>query len=133
MRQVEKIAFDRPGLTPRQESVAVLLAAGASVVAAARRSHAAVPTIRKWLGTQPAFRQRIAQLRAELTSRAVGLLIDGMAEAARTLRRLLKSESEVMRHRAAESLLTHGAQLSALAELQDRIANLEQNQSGRRR
>jgi hypothetical protein len=52
-------------------------------------------------------------------------IVEGMAEAGLTLRRLLTSKSEAMQHRAAESLLTHGAQLCALAELQDRVAELE--------
>jgi hypothetical protein len=124
---------DTATLTARQEGVAVSLAAGLSIEAAARKEGIAAITVKKWLREQPALRVRIRWLRVQMTERALGLLADGMAQAAVTLRRLLRSESEAMRHKAAESLLTHGAQLSALAELQDRLEALEANQPRRGR
>ncbi len=128
---VDETGRNRTGdLTPKQEGIAVLLAAGSSVQAAAKKGGVSLSQIWAWKKDEPAFDARVRQLRAEMTSRAVGLAVDAMADAVIALRRLLKSESEPMRHRAAESLLTHGSQLSALAELQDRVAALE---GGRRR
>src|SRR5262249_22923202 len=112
-------------LTPRQEGVAVSLAAGLSIESAARKQGVAAVTVKGWLRDEPALRVRIRWLRAQMTERALGLLLDGMAEAATCLRSLLKSKHEAMRHKAAESLLTHGAQLGALAELQERVTELE--------
>jgi hypothetical protein len=104
-----------------------------SIEAAAKKVGCAAVTVHGWLRDQPALRVRIRWLRTQMTERALGLLADGMAEAAITLRRLLRSKSEAMRHKAAESLLTHGAQLSALAELQGRLEALEANQPRRGR
>jgi hypothetical protein len=112
-------------LTPKQEAVATCLAAGMSIEAAARKSGCAAVTVKLWLRKRPAVRVRVRWLRVQATERALGLLVDGMAEAALTLRRLLRSKSEGMRLKAADSLLSHGAQLSALAELQERVAELE--------
>lgn len=112
-------------LTPKQEGVAVSMASGRSIEDSATDNQCGAATIKKWLREQPAFKQRIRELRAEMTERALGILLEGMAEAATTLRQLLKSKSEAMQHKAAESLLTHGAQMSALSELQERVARLE--------
>jgi hypothetical protein len=96
-----------------------------SIEAAARKNGCAAVTVKLWLRERPAVRVRVRWLRVQATERALGLLVDGMAEAALTLRRLLRSKSEGMRLKAADSLLSHGAQLSALAELQERVAELE--------
>jgi hypothetical protein len=104
-----------------------------SIEAAARKSGCAAVTVKLWLRERPAVRVRVRWLRAQATERALGLLVDGMAEAAQTLRRLLRSKSEAMRLKACDSLLTHGAQLSALAELQAEVEELKSNLPGRRR
>jgi transposase-like protein len=119
------VGIRRDGLSPKQEAVCVLLAGGSSVEAAARKLSVSVTQIWEWKRTEPAFDARVRELRALVTSQAVGVLVEGMVEAARALRKLLKSESEPMRLKAADSLLNHGAQLSALSELQDRVAQLE--------
>src|SRR5262245_52014284 len=122
-------------LSPRQERVAVALAAGMSIEGAAKKHHCAAQTVKTWLRDKPAFRVRIRWLRTQMTERAVGLLIDGTAEAAWTLRHLLKSKSETMRLKAADAILNHAAQMRALVELSDRIADIEakQAQLGRKR
>jgi transposase-like protein len=112
-------------LSPRQEAAALALASGASVVAAARKTGAGEPTIRTWLAQLPAFKQRINQLRADMTSRVVGHLNRAMVEAVGTLRKLLKHRSASMRRGAANDLLTHGPQFITLVELQARVEALE--------
>src|SRR5437870_3144794 len=98
-----------PELSPRQERCALNLASGLSIEKSAREAGVAAITIKAWLRETPAFRSRIRELRALLTEEVLGILIGGMVDASWTLRRLLKSKNEMMRHRAAESLLSHGA------------------------
>jgi hypothetical protein len=42
----------------------------------------------------PAFRRRVCQLRGEMVQRALSRMAEGMAEAADTLRQLLRAEAE---------------------------------------
>jgi hypothetical protein len=127
-------AFNGPGLSPKQEAAAVALASGCSLQKTAARAGVGETTLKRWLAEQPALRQRVRELRALLTDRAVGKLAAAMTAAARTLRQLcLKSKSETVRLKAADSLLTHGSQLSALAELQAEVEELKSNLPGRRR
>ena len=53
----------------------------------------------------PKFKKRVNQLRAHMIRRAMGKMAAGMAEAAATLRSLLKAESEAIRLGASRALL----------------------------
>ena len=123
----------RNGLTPKQEQAAFDLAAGKSLAEASRNSGAGERTIRTWESEQPEFLARIAALRAEMTGRALGLMADGMADAALTLRHLCnKSKNEGIRLKASEALLAHGMKLRESVELEERIAALETKPAQRR-
>jgi hypothetical protein len=127
--QYENISFQRKNdrVSPRQEAVALALAAGYTIEAAAPRGQCAVPTVKGWLATQPAFKRRIAELRAEMTERALGKLADAMSEAADTLVRLcVRGKTEGIRLKAAEALLTHAVKLRESVELHERIRALEE-------
>lgn len=124
----------RSGLTPKQEAVAVALAAGATVTAAARRCGVGERTVRTWQATDPAFGGRVRTLRAELTDRTVGLLAAGSAEAVVALRRLLRAKGDGAKQRAAEALLTHALKARELAEVGEiaaRLTALEAPATGR--
>src|SRR5262245_51311891 len=112
-------------LTPRQDAVALELAAGASLHEAARRTGAGERTIKTWTAAKPQFARRVAELRAEMTSRALGRLIDGMALAADTLRKLLTAKSEMVRLGAARSVIELGTRVREIVELEERISALE--------
>jgi transposase-like protein len=115
------------GISPRQEAVALALAAGHTIEAAAPKGQCAVPTVKGWLATQPAFKRRIAELRAEMTERALGKLADAMSVAADTLRHLcLRGKTESIRLKAAEALFTHGVKVRESIELHERIRVLEE-------
>jgi hypothetical protein len=73
----------------------------------------------------PAFRRRVATVRAEMIDRATGQLADSMSAAARVLRQLLDAQSETVRLSAARSILELGAKLREDQELAERIAELE--------
>ena len=84
-------------------------------------------TIKTWLGETPSvLRQRIAELRAELTQRVLGRVTSGMLTAVDTLTELCVSgKSEATRLKASDSLLTHGTQMIEVADLKARIEALE--------
>jgi transposase-like protein len=124
-----------PSLTPKQEAAAFALAGGATLDQAARKSGAGVTTVKRWLNDQPALRQRIRELRAALTDRALGKLADAMTTAANTLLHLcMRGRTENVRLKASEALLTHGVKIREAVELEARIAALEANHTsaGRR-
>lgn len=114
------------GLTPKQEAAALALAAGHPLRIAARESGAGERTIKTWTATIPAFSRRVSELRAEMTSRALGRLADGMASAAETLGFLSrKGKSEMVRLSAARAVLELGQKLRESVELEARIEALE--------
>jgi hypothetical protein len=116
-------------LTPRQEAAAASLAAGFTQAVAAEQSGAGERTIKTWLATVPAIGARVRELRAELTSRALGRLAAEMASAAETLGFLSrKAKSEMCRLGAARAVLELGVKLRESVELEERIAALEVNQ-----
>jgi hypothetical protein len=96
---------------------------------AAQESGAGVRTIKTWTATLPAFTRRIAELRSEMTSRALGRLVDSMTSAAATLDYLCrKGKSEMVRLSAARAVLELGQKLRESVELEERIAALEGKQ-----
>jgi hypothetical protein len=121
---------NRP-LTPRQEAAALALAAGCTLAVAARESGAGERTIKTWLRALPAFPHRVSELRAEMTSRALGRLADNMASAADTLGYLCrKGKSETVRLGAARAILELGAKLRESVELEERLSALETELKG---
>jgi hypothetical protein len=121
-------------LSPKQEAAALALAAGRTQDQAARASGAGTRTIKTWVATVPAFGRRVTELRAEMTSRALGRLVDGMASAADMLGFLSrKGKSEMVRLSAARAVLELGSRLRESVELEKRIAALETNEAPKRR
>jgi hypothetical protein len=119
-------------LTPRQEAVALGVAAGLSLAKAARKSEVGVPTAKRWSATLPAFRRRVQELRAEMTSQALGRLVDNMASAADTLGYLSrKGKSEMIRLNAARAVLELGNKTREAVELEERLRALEEQAAQR--
>jgi hypothetical protein len=113
-------------LAPRQEAAAVALAAGATLGEAARKAGAGVTTIKTWAATVPAFARRVADLRAEMTARALGRMTDNLASAADTLGFLArKGKSEQVRLGAARAVIELGVKLRETVDLETRLAALE--------
>jgi hypothetical protein len=73
----------------------------------------------------PEFRSRLAQIRAELTDRAIGKLANSMCAASRTLRQLLSAQAETVRLGAARAILELHTKLHESAELSARLDALE--------
>jgi hypothetical protein len=106
------------------QAIVVALAAGRTVQAAARVAGVGETTIYRRL-RDTEFRRRVAESRAEFASRALGNLAAAATAAVRTLRQLLKADSEAVRLSAARSILELGAKLRESVELEQRIAALE--------
>lgn len=112
----------------RLEAVAVAIATGATLDEASRQSGAGLTTIKTWLSENPSpLRQRIAELRSELTERVLGRVASGMLTAIDTLTELCTTaKSETTRLKASDSMLGHGIQVIEVADLKRRIEALEQ-------
>ena len=119
-------------LTPRQEAAAVRLAAGDTIIAAAKSAGAGEKTVRNWLESTPAFQRRITELRDQLTSETVGRLVSSMTSAADALREIVDDYESppAVRIRAASEILTHAVRLRETAELAARVAALESVRGG---
>lgn len=118
-------------LSPKQEAVAVSLAAGMTIQAAAAKHKAGLTTVKTWLSTLPAFPRRVSELRGEMTTQALGRLIDGMTSAADTLGFLArKGKSETVRLMAARAVIELGTKMREAAQLEERVAALENGQRG---
>jgi len=118
---------ETPALSPRQEAVALGVASGLSLADAARKAKVGVPTAKHWSATLPAFRRRVQELRAEMTSQALGRLIDNMASASDTLGYLSrKGKSEMVRLSAARAVLELASKTRETVELEVRLRALEE-------
>lgn len=117
------------GRTDADDALAVALAAGKTAQEAAAAAGLSERTASR-RQADPAFRQKVTDLRAQMVGRALGTLADGMAAAARTLRDLLEWESGAVRLGAARSLLELGAKLRDSVELEERVRQLEERSAG---
>jgi len=106
------------------DRLAVELAAGKIVGEAARVARLSERTAYRRLD-DPKFRRRVTTLRSEMIGRATGRLADASSKAVDTLAALLKADSESVRLGAARSILEMGAKFRESAELEQRIAELE--------
>ena len=119
----------------KDEALALALAAGASAAEAAKSVRLSVRTVKR-RRADPAFMRRVAELRAEMVSRAVGRLSEAMTAAALQLRRLvLKGRSEQVQLGACRAVLELGNRLRESVELEQRLSALEEvmNTEGKRR
>lgn len=115
------------GIKPAMESVAVLLASGVGIEAAGRKVGVSKVTVHRWINDEPRFKKRIAELREQLTDRALGRLARALTTAINALLKLCREgETESIRLKAADALLTHGVKVPEATELRQRIAALEE-------
>lgn len=107
------------------ELLAVEVAGGSTI----REAAAAVgcsESVAYHLSSTPEFRQRVNEIRSEITAGAVGSLTAGARQAVETLRVLLSSSEEPsIRLQAAKAILSLVGPLSELGELRQRLDSLE--------
>jgi hypothetical protein len=119
------------GRRKRDAALLLALASGQTIRDAARLAGVGERTATRRMA-DPAYRHRVADLRAGMVERALGKMADGMADAADTLRRLLGADGESVQLGAARSLLELGVKLRESVELEARLATLEEQEIGSR-
>jgi hypothetical protein len=109
-----------------EDKLLLALACGATVESAARECGISSRTVFRRLN-EPAFRRRLQALRTDMVQRTAGTLTAASAEAVRTLVELLKPKvADTTRLVAAKAVLESGVKLRELAELEERLAALEE-------
>ncbi len=103
---------------------ALLLAGGMSIVKAATSIGVDEKTIRRWDKDQE-FTNQVNALRGELLARGMGVLVKTSTKAAMTLRKLLNSECEAIRLRAAVAILSAGSDLRRTVDQDQEIRELQ--------
>lgn len=122
------------GRQSADSALVATLAAGSTVQEAAKQAGVSQRTAYRRL-SDPRFRRRVAEARADMLACAVGALAEASTEAAATLRRLLEADSETVRLGACRAILELGVRLRESEQLEQRIATLEaaQERQGVRR
>jgi hypothetical protein len=107
-----------------------ILACGATVAAAAAQAGVSEATAYRRLA-EPGFRRRLQALRADMVQRTAGTLTAAANEAVRTLLELLKGAAPpAARLGAARAVLELGMKVRETAELEQRLAALEEQVGG---
>ena len=110
-----------------EDALLLTLTCGASVDQAARQCSLSTRTVYRRLADS-AFRQQLQALRADLVQRTAGALTAAATEAVRTLLELQKpSAPPAVRLGAARSVLELGLKLREAADLEERLAALEES------
>ena len=118
--------MSRNGRRNADDQLLMALACGATVDNAARQAGISPATVYRRLA-DAAFRQRLQTLRGDMVSRTSGTLTAAAGEAVRTLLELLKNPtSSSVRLGAAKAVLEIGMKLRETADLEARLAELEQ-------
>jgi hypothetical protein len=107
------------------EKLALAIASGLSIDAAADQiGISRVTAFRRW--RDPSIKKRVAELRGEITDQAIGKLVDTLCAAVLTLRRLMvEADTDSVKLKAASQLLETGLKASAIAQLEQRLTELE--------
>jgi hypothetical protein len=101
----------------KREQAALLIASGKSVKDAADECGAGLRTVVRW-NADPAFRQRVADLRGELFAVGLGRLASAITEAVDKLRELLAGGlEEKTQLAAAKAILSEATAMRASVEL----------------
>ena len=107
------------------EPLAVAVAGGRSIKAASSTVGCAIQTAYH-ISAGEDFRQRVGELRSEMTTLAVGKLSDAASQAVDTLRELLDAANEPsVRLNASKAILAALPTMTEFAELRSRIDAIE--------
>lgn len=119
------MTLEDDGLTQRQRRAAILLAAGWSVAATAKKAGVSARSIYDWQSANEPFKLHAADLRGRMLARACGRLARAATKASRTLDRLLDDANPQVALRAAVAVLEHGVRLRDHVELDARLCAIE--------
>lgn len=115
-------------LTPKARSLALAVAAGKSIRAAARKLDIAERTAYR-MSALPEFKELVGELQAQVVSRAVAKLATGTAKAAACLLELLGSTDERVKLRAARAVLERYPELHMYSDLSGRLVQLQKDKN----
>lgn len=107
-----------------REAAIIALARGATTDQAAAEAGVTSRTVRRWLA-DPAVSAEVRRLRADLLNQVVGALSDAAVDAVHTLRDALGADSENVRVRAAQTILTALVSLRDATEVTERLTAIE--------
>lgn len=110
--------------TAKQERLALLLASGKGIKAAAAETGVGERTVHSWLD-HPEFRTRVNELRGQMLDDAMGKLADTAGAAVDVLRGLLGDANGNVRLRAALGILDTLVKCREHVEFDERILSLE--------
>jgi DeoR/GlpR family transcriptional regulator of sugar metabolism len=108
----------------KKVALALALASGLSIAAAAQQAGVSESTVRRRLA-RPAFRRLVARLRGQMLEAALGRMAENMTRAADKVARLIDSDNEAIALRAARTLMSLGLRLRDSVELADRVHEIE--------
>ena len=109
-----------------EEPLILALACGATVEAAARQCNVSERTVYRRL-KEPAFQARVQEARGEMVKRSAGMLTAAAGASVQTLLSLQKdSAPPAVRLGAARAVIELGVKVRELADLETRIAALEE-------
>ena len=107
------------------EPLAVAVAAGESIRSAAAEIGCS-ESVAYHMSASPEFRQRVAEIRSEITAEAVGILTRGATQAAATLVELLDAANDPKdRLNASKAILASLGPVSEIHELRARLDAIE--------
>lgn len=108
----------------RERLLVLALARGLNIRSAAKVSGYSERQVHRKLD-DPEFRSRVSKMSCAIVGRSVGILAAAAAEAAQTLRKLLKCSSDQVKLAAARSILELGTKLREATDLAARVELLE--------
>ena len=115
------------------QALLLALACGASVESAARQCRLSERTVYRRLA-DAAFRRELAKMRAEMVQRSAGMLTAAALESVKTLITLQAGTSPPgIRLGAAKAVLEIGVRIRESADLEERVAGLEERLQGKAR
>jgi hypothetical protein len=101
------------------------LACGATIEMAARQAGLSRRTVDRRLA-DPKFRRNLSRLRADMVTRATGMLTAASMESVRTLLDLQKSGTPAVKLGAARSVLEFASKLREIVDIEERMRELEE-------
>ena len=109
-----------------ENTLLLALACGATVEKAAEKAQVSVRTVYRRIA-EPSFQQQLHRIRADMVHRAASMLTAAAMEAIKTLMDLQSAATPAaVRLGAARAILDLGTKLRESSELEDRVAELEQ-------
>lgn len=116
---------DPENLTPKQEALIAALLGTSSIKRAAERVGITERTAYRWRKL-PHFREAFREARRDVHENAVGILQNYSGTAAATLVKLLDSDNDHVRARAARIILDQAARGVETYDLEERLQRLEE-------